>query len=89
MELIAFNARPKTEEHMLMVMDKSTHGRHLHQALQTNKKQFKLAISFLSGYNGIFNVTNSNNKFFSRKQLLTKMIFFKLLYHQVPMKLNH
>ena len=45
-------------------------------------------MKFLTGYNDIFNVTNSNNKFFSRKQLPTEVIIFKLLYHQVLMKLK-
>ena len=49
---------------MLIVMDKPTHEEHLSQPLQTNNKQFKIAVTFLTGYNGIFNVTNSNNKFF-------------------------
>ena len=61
-EQIDFNTKPKIEEHMLIVMDKSTHEEHLSQPLQTNKKQFKIAITFLVGCNGIFNVTNSNNK---------------------------
>ena len=47
---------------MLIVMDKSTHEEHLSQPLRTNNKQFKLAV-FLTGYNGIFNVTDKNNKF--------------------------
>ena len=64
LEQIAFNTRPKIEEHMLIVMDKSTHEEHLFQPLQTNNKQLKIAITFLSAYNGIFNVTNSNNKFY-------------------------
>ena len=34
------------------------------QPLQTNNKQFKIAITFLTGYNGIFNVTHKNNKFY-------------------------
>ena len=33
---IAFNTRPKIEEHMLIVMDKSTQKEHLSQPLQTN-----------------------------------------------------
>ena len=61
LEQIAFNTRPKVEEHMLIFMDESTHEEHLCQPLQTNNKQFKIAITFLSAYNGIFNVTNSNN----------------------------
>ena len=68
-EQIAFNTRPKIEEHMLIDMDQSTHEEHLYQALQTNNKQFKVAITFLTGYNGIFNVTNSNNRFYFRKTI--------------------
>ena len=69
LEQIAFNTRPKIEEHMLIVMDKSTHEEHLSQPLQTNIKQFKIAITFLTGYNGIFNVTNANNKFYITKSI--------------------
>ena len=66
---IAFNTRPKLEEHMLIVMDKSTHEEHLYQALKTNKKQFKIAVTFLTGYNGIFNVTNLIIKFYFMKSI--------------------
>ena len=69
LEQIAFNTRPKIEEHMLIVMDKSTHEEHLFQPLQTNNKQFKIAITFLSAYNGIFNVTSDNNKFYFTKSI--------------------
>ena len=51
-------------------MDKSTHEEHLSQPLQTNNKQFKIAVTFLSVYNGIFNVTNSNKKFYFKKSLI-------------------
>ena len=51
-------------------MDKSTHEELLFQPLQTNNKQFKIAVTFLSAYNGIFNVTNKNNKFFFKKFLV-------------------
>ena len=54
---------------MLIVMDKSTHEEHLSQSLQTNNKQFKIAVPFLTGYVGIFNVTNTNNKFYFIKNL--------------------
>ena len=64
LEQIAFNTRPKMEEHMLIIMDKSTHEEHLFQPLQTNNKQFKIAVTFLTGYNGIFNITSKNNKFY-------------------------
>ena len=33
LEQIAFNTRPKIEEHMLIDMDKSTHEEHLFQPL--------------------------------------------------------
>ena len=69
LEQIAFNTRPKIEEHMLIVMDKSTHEEHLFQPLQTNNKQFKIAITFLSAYNGIFNITKRNNEFYFKKNL--------------------
>ena len=69
LEQIAFNTRPILKEHMLIIMDKSTHEEHLFQPLQTNNKQFKIAITFLSAYNGIFNVTNSNNKFYFSKSI--------------------
>ena len=60
---IAYNTRSKKEEHMLIVMDESTHKEPLSQPLQANSKQFKLAVTFLTGYNGIFNITDSNNDF--------------------------
>ena len=64
-----FNKRPKFEEQMLIVMYISTHEEHLSQSLQTKIKQFKIAVTFLTAYNGIFNVTNSNNKFYFLKSI--------------------
>ena len=69
LEQIAFNTRPKTEEHILIAMDKNTHEDHLFHPLQTNNKQFKMAVTFLSAFNGIFNVTNSNKKFYFLKSI--------------------
>ena len=69
LEQIAFNTRPKIEEHMLIILDKSTHEEHLLQPLQTNIKQFKIAVTFLTGYNGIFNDTDKNNKFYFKKAI--------------------
>ena len=69
LEQIAFNKRSKIEEHLVITMNKSTHEEHLFQPLQTYNKQFKIAITFLSAYNGIFNVTNSNNKFYFTKSI--------------------
>ena len=51
----------------MIVLDKSTHEENLSQPLQTNNKQFKIAITFLTGYNGIFNVTYWNIKFYFKK----------------------
>ena len=70
LEQIAFNTRRKIEEHMLIIMDKSTDEEHLSQPLQTNNKQFKIAVTFLSAYNGIFNVTISNNEFYFKKAFI-------------------
>ena len=50
-------------------MDKSTHEEHLFQPLQTYNKQLKIAITFLSAYNGIFNVTDKSNKFYFTKSI--------------------
>ena len=69
LEQISFNTRSRIEEHMLIVMDKSTHEEHLFQPLQTNNKQFKIAITFLSAYYGIFKVTSENNKFYFTKSI--------------------
>ena len=69
LEQIAFITRPKIEEHILIIMDKSIHEEYLSQPLQTNNEQFNVAIAFLTAYNGIFNVTNSNNKFYFTKSI--------------------
>ena len=70
LEPISFNTRPKIEEHMLNIMDKSTQEEHLSQPLQTNDKQFKIAVTFLTAYNGIFNITDRNNKFYFKKSIV-------------------
>ena len=67
LEQRAFNTRPKIEEHMLIVMNRSLHEKHLAQLLPTIIKQFKIAVTFLTAYNGIFNVTHDNNKFYFEK----------------------
>ena len=66
------NTRPKKGEHMLIVMDKSTHQERLSQPLQTNNKQFKIAVTFPTGYNGICFVTSKNNKFHFLKSITDK-----------------
>ena len=52
---------------MLIVLQKLCHDEHLSQPLQTKIKQYKLAFIFLTGFNCIFNVTNSINKLCSPK----------------------
>ena len=69
LEQIAFKTGSEIEEHMLIIMNKSTHEEHLFQTHQTTNKQFKIAVTFLTGYNGIFDVTNSNNKFYFIKSI--------------------
>ena len=54
---------------MFYVMVKSTHEDHLFQPLQTDNKQFKIAVAFLTGYNGTFIVTNKNNKIYLAKSI--------------------
>ena len=46
LEQISFNTRAKIEEHMLIIKHKSTHEEYLIQPLQTNNKQFKIAVIF-------------------------------------------
>ena len=41
LEQTAFYTRSKIEEHILIIMDKTTHEEHLSQPLQTNKKNLK------------------------------------------------
>ena len=65
LEQTSFNTRPKIEEHMLIVMDKSTHKELLSQPLRTKIKQFKIAVTFLTGYKGNTNVTISKKSFIS------------------------
>ena len=80
LERIAFYTRPKIEEHMLIVMDKSTHEEHLYQLLQSNNKQFKRAVNFRTGYNGIFNVTSKNNKFYFAKSVSDEDGFVQIIF---------
>ena len=77
-EQFALNTRPKLEEHMLIVMDKGTHEEHLAQPLQTNFEQFEITVTFLSGYKGIFNVTNTNIKFYYKKTITNEDVFIKI-----------
>ena len=63
LEQIAFNSRATDAEHMLIVTDTSRHQGVLSQLVQTIWKQFHLAVKFLTGYNGFFNVTSNKSIF--------------------------
>ena len=63
---------------MLIVMDKRTHEEHLAQPLQTNNRRFKIAVTYLSGYNGIFNVMDKNNKFYFKKTISDEDSFIQI-----------
>ena len=63
-------------------MDKSSHEEHLSQSLQTNNKQFKITVTLLNGYNSIFNVTNSNNKFYFLKSITDEDGFIQITLPQ-------
>ena len=78
MEQFAFKTGPKNEEHLLIVLDKSTHKEHFSQPLQTNHKHFKIAVFFLTGFTGIFNVTNSNIKFYIKKTITNEDDFVQI-----------
>ena len=69
LEQIEFDTRRKIEDHMLMVIDKYTHEEKSSQPLQTISKQFEIAVTFLTRYNGNFNVENKK-KFISQYQLM-------------------
>ena len=64
-------------------MDKSTH-KNLSQQFQTNK-QFKIAVTFLIGYNGISNVTKKNKKFCFAKSFTAKYGLIEITIHQLLM----
>ena len=59
-------------------MNNSTHAEHLSQPLQTNIKQFKKAVKFLTGYNGISNVTNENNNFYFLKSITDEDCYIQI-----------
>ena len=85
LEQIAFNTRPKIEEHMLIIMDDSTHEGNLSQPLQTNNKQFKIAVTFLTGYIGIFNVT----VFYFTKSVSDENVFIQITISPGAYELEH
>ena len=72
---------------MLIVMDESTHGESLFQPLQTNNKQIKIAVIFITGYNAIFIVTKNYELIFvsvlESAEFNVITIFFVLLRKNV------
>ena len=62
-EQIVFNTRPRSAKYMLKSMDKPTREKNLSQPLQSHKKQGKIGATFVTGYNGVFSVTNKNKNF--------------------------
>ena len=56
---IVFNTSPKTVEHILLVMYKSTLSERLFQPLKSTNKQFKLTATFSTCYIAIIStITN-------------------------------
>ena len=49
LERLASDTRPKIEEHILIVMNKSTREKPFFQPIQTNSTQFKTSVAFLFG----------------------------------------
>ena len=78
MEQIAIKTRSRIEDHILKGMDKTSHEEHLSQPSQTNIKQYKVAITFLTGYKGIFSVTDKNNKFYFTKSITNDDVFIQI-----------
>ena len=54
---------------MLINMDESTHEEHLSHPLQTNIRQFKIAVTFLTGFNRFFNVKKKVINYIFQDQL--------------------
>ena len=82
LEQIAFNTRPEIKEHMLIVRDKSIHEEHISQPLQKTNKQFKVAITLLTGYNGIFDITKSESKCYFAKSITDEDDFIQIVVPQ-------
>ena len=79
LEQVAFNEGPTIEEHIVLVTDKSTHEEHFCKPSKTNKKHFKKGITLLTGYNGIFSVTNKNNRFYFVTSNADEYVFIQIV----------
>ena len=71
----ACKTRPKEEEHLLIAMDTLSIEKHKFHTLQPNQKQIKTAVTFWTGFNGIFDLTSTNTKFFCAKSNTDKYGF--------------
>ena len=78
----AFNTRRKIEVRMLIVLEKSTHELILSQPLQTIKKRYKIAGTFLIGFSGTYNITNRNCKFSFATPITDKGSFVQQMFAQ-------
>ena len=85
---LAFNMRTKIEKHMLIKTDKKTHEERSCQSFQINNKQFKMAVTFLTGYHGIFNVTGKNNKLYFAKSITDKDGYIQITIPQGAYKIE-
>ena len=66
---------------MLITMKYSIHEEHLSQPRQTNNKHFKIAPTFLTGYNGFLMLQTKTINSISQNHLLIEMVMFNLLFH--------
>ena len=78
---IAFIMRPKIEEHIVIVMDKSTHDEYLCQPLQTMTNNSKFPSPSRLVIMIFLTLQTKITSFISRKQLKTKMVSSKYLSH--------
>ena len=74
---------------MLIVIDTYIHEKNLCQPLETNKKPFKIDITFLTGSNGILIVTNKNIQFFFAKLVTDKDGFIQITIPPSASELVH
>ena len=79
---------PNIEQHMLFVMNKSTHGEHSNQPSQTQNKQFNICniLNCLQWYFLCYVVKKTIS--ISQKQLVIKMISIILIHRRVLTQSN-
>ena len=77
LEQLAFNTRLRNEKLISVVMEKCVNEENVSQPEQNINKQFKVTVTFLTRYIGIFNVTNKTINPFSQRHLVRKTVSFK------------